>query len=105
MTENTNDYSIEVEGLGKQYRIGEQIYDSYISLRDEITQVAKSAIRRISGRSKKSDNSLNAENTIWACKDISFKVKKGEVVAFIGRNGAGKSTLLKLLSRITDRLG
>ncbi len=36
----------------------------------------------------------------WALKDVSFEVKKGEVVGIIGRNGAGKSTILKIISGI-----
>lgn len=44
----------------------------------------------------KKDNS-NVKNVL---NDISFSVKKGEVLGIIGRNGSGKSTILKLLSKI-----
>lgn len=33
-----------------------------------------------------------------ACRDITFSVSRGEIVAFLGPNGAGKSTTMKLLT-------
>lgn len=40
------------------------------------------------------------ETDFWALKNISFSVKKGEMVAIIGHNGAGKTTLFRILSGI-----
>lgn len=36
----------------------------------------------------------------WALKNVSFEVKKGEVIGLIGSNGAGKSTMLKVVSGV-----
>ena len=38
--------------------------------------------------------------TFQALNDVSFEVKRGEIIGIIGRNGAGKSTILKVISGI-----
>jgi lipopolysaccharide transport system ATP-binding protein len=91
-----SDIAIRVEDLGKQYRIGlspEGLSASrrYRTLRDTLN------LRNLR------DNLRNQRSrSIWALREISFEVRRGQVLGIIGRNGAGKSTLLKILSRVTE---
>jgi lipopolysaccharide transport system ATP-binding protein len=83
--------AIRAEGLAKAYRINHEANSRYRTLRGAITSLAVNAVRR-TGRDSEE---------IWALRDVTFEVKRGETLGIIGRNGAGKSTLLKILSRIT----
>ena len=42
---------------------------------------------------------------IKAVDDLSFKVKKGELFAFLGINGAGKSTTINIICEKGQRKG
>lgn len=80
--------AIEFTNISKRYFIGER---SFKTLREDIERF----IMKIAGHRR--DNT----KVIWALKNISFKIFKGESVGLVGHNGSGKTTIFKIISRVT----
>ena len=73
-----NDTVISVENISKCYRI----FDN------PKAQLMHTVFPKYLGNSQE----------IWALKNISFEIKRGEAISIIGRNGSGKTTLLEIIS-------
>lgn len=79
-TEDQEDYEIKVENVTMTFRI----------IQNAPASVKEYMIQKMKKETKYRDFS--------ALKNVSFNVKKGEVVGIIGTNGSGKSTILKIIS-------
>ncbi len=81
---------ISFENVSKKYQLGV----ARTSLPSIISLGVKKIIKPSSVRAKNND-------VLWALKDVSFELEKGQSMALVGSNGAGKTTTLKLLANIT----
>jgi len=82
---SSEDFTIQVEGLGKRYEI-------YKQPADRLKQMILPKVQRLAGMRRH-----EYFTEFWALRDVNLQVRRGETVGIIGRNGSGKSTLLQMI--------
>ena len=93
---------IRVENICKEYRLGvvnhgtmyrdlQSLWAKWRGLPDPNSRLSPDG---------RADNPRHKGETILALDDVSFDIRQGESVAFLGCNGAGKTTLMKIVSEI-----
>ena len=82
----------------------EELY-SFLDLRDEMYHGTLSVEKRDDNRFEIEFRNVSFKypgSETYALKDLSFKFRIGERLAFVGMNGSGKTTFIKLLCRLYD---